>query len=77
MGCKEIVRRLSDLLEGALEPAVFDRLSRHLEHCEHCRAIVDTTRHTIRFYCNTEPLPLPDDVLGRLDRALADKLTRR
>jgi len=77
VSCKEILRRVSDLLDGLLEPEVVERLERHLEVCDHCRAIVDTTRHTIRFYCNAEPLPLPEDVQTRLDRALAEKLSRR
>jgi hypothetical protein len=53
-----------------------EELSRHLEHCDDCRVVVNTTRKTIEVYCNTEPLPLPQDVRERLERALREKLKR-
>ena len=76
MTCKEIIRKLSELLEGGLDPATLERLNRHLEDCESCRWVVDSTRKTIRFYCDSEPLPLPEDVQSRLNRALAERLAR-
>ena len=74
MVCKEVIRRLSEYLNGDLDPRLAQDLSRHLAHCEDCNIVVDTTRKTIEVYCNTEPLPLPPDVKARLDRALAEKL---
>ncbi len=76
MVCKEVIRKLSDYLDGELEPNVAQELTRHLEHCDDCRIVVDTTRKTIEIYCKTEPVPLPDDVRERLNRALAEKLGR-
>ncbi len=77
MVCKEVIRKLSDYLDHELEPALAAELTRHLEHCEDCRIIVDTTRKTIEIYCNTEPAPLPDKVRDRLNRALAAKLREK
>ena len=77
MACKNVIRQLSDYLDGQLDAALAADLQRHLEHCEDCRLVVDTTRKTIEIYCNAQPLPLPGDVRARLDRALADKLGRR
>ncbi len=74
MVCREVIRKLSEYLDGELDPILAQELSRHLEHCEDCRIIVDTTRKTIQIYCNREPAPLPDDVRQRLNRALAGKL---
>ncbi len=76
MVCKELIRKLSDYLDGELDPALAQELTRHLEHCEDCRIVVDTTRKTIEIYCNTQPSPLPDEVRQRLNRALAEKLGR-
>ncbi|MBI4466947.1 MAG: zf-HC2 domain-containing protein [Acidobacteria bacterium] len=69
-----MIRQLCDYLDGELDPALAEELEKHLEHCEDCHLVVDTTRKTIEIYCNTEPLPLPADVRGRLERALADRL---
>lgn len=74
MKCKGVIRQLCDYLDGELDPALAEELEKHLEHCEDCHLVVDTTRKTIEIYCNTEPLPLPADVRGRLERALADRL---
>ena len=74
MNCKGVVRELSEYLDGNLDPTLAEELNRHLEHCDDCRVVVDTTRKTIEIYCNTEPLPLPADVRQRLHRALAEKL---
>jgi anti-sigma factor RsiW len=72
--CKEVLRRLCDYLDGNLDPRLVAELSRHLDHCEDCNIVVDTTRKTIEVYCKSEPMALPDDVKERLDRALYEKL---
>ncbi|MGO9275419.1 MAG: anti-sigma factor family protein [Terriglobia bacterium] len=74
MVCKEILRKLCDYLDGNLDPRLVEELSRHLDHCEDCNIVVDTTRKTIEVYCKSEPMALPDDVKERLDRALYEKL---
>ncbi len=76
MTCKEVIRKLSEYLDRELDPVLAEQLTRHLEHCEDCGLVVDTTRKTIEMYCNSEPAPLPDDVRRQLDRALAEKLGR-
>jgi len=72
--CKEVLRRLCDYLDGNLDPRLVVELSRHLDHCEDCHIVVDTTRKTIEVYCKSEPMALPADVKERLDRALYEKL---
>jgi anti-sigma factor (TIGR02949 family) len=74
MKCKEVIRELSEYLDGELDPSLADDLRRHLERCEDCCIVVDTTRKTIEMYCNMEPAPLPPDVQQRLQRALEQKL---
>jgi anti-sigma factor (TIGR02949 family) len=72
--CRKVIQQLSEFLDGELEPGLAEQLSRHLEHCEDCKLVVDTTRKTIEIYCNTEPMDLPPAVRGRLERALAERL---
>lgn len=74
MKCKDVIRELSEYLDGALDPAVVAELHRHLDHCDDCRLVVDTTKKTVQLYCNSEPAPLDEDVRTRLHRALEQKL---
>ncbi len=74
MLCKELIRKLSEFLDGELGPAEAEELTSHLEHCEDCRIVVDTTRKTIEIYCDTEPMSLPEEVRERLNRTLVEKL---
>ena len=74
--CREVISELSEYLDGELDATLAEELTRHLEHCEGCGIVVDTTRKTIEMYCNMEPAPLPEDVKERLQRALEQKLKR-
>ncbi|MCI0624439.1 MAG: anti-sigma factor [Acidobacteria bacterium] len=76
MNCKQVSQALSSYLDKELDPTLLQELERHLEHCDDCRIVVDTTRKTIKLYCNSDLLSLPDDVRARLDLALARKLGR-
>ena len=76
MNCKEVVRQLSEYLDGELETGLAQALERHLAGCRDCRIIVDTTRKTIEIFCNSEPLPLPAPVHERLMKALAAKFSK-
>ncbi len=74
MTCRKVIQQLSEILDGELEPGLAEQLARHLEHCQDCKLVVDTTRKTIEIYCNTEPMDLPPAVRERLERALAERL---
>ncbi len=75
MNCQEVVRQLSEYLDGELEAGLIQALEQHLAACRDCRIIVDTTRKTIEILCNSEPLPLPAPVHERLMKALSAKFS--
>ena len=75
MNCQEVIRQLSEYLDGELETNLLDSLEQHLSACRDCRIIVDTTRKTVEIFCNSEPLPLPAPVHERLMKVLAAKLS--
>lgn len=77
MNCQTVIRELSSYLDGNLETVAVTELEIHLNRCEDCRIIVDTTRKTIDIYCKAEPIPLPEDVRTRLYEALWKRLGRR
>lgn len=76
MTCEEVIRRISEYLDGELDPGLAEQLMRHFEHCEDCGLVVNTTRKTIDLYCKAEPAPLPEEVQKRLDRAFAEIFKR-
>lgn len=74
MNCRSVVRELSNYLDGELDLNLQQSIEVHMEHCEDCHLLVDTTKKTIQIFCNSEPLPLSDDVRGRLHDALVKRL---
>ena len=74
MNCKGLIRELSNYIDGELDPTVKAEIERHLEHCDDCRVVVDTTRKTVQVFCHSEPVPLPTDVRSRLHAALGKKM---
>ncbi len=76
MNCKNIVKELSNYLEEALEPSLKSSIEKHLEGCEDCRIVVDTTKKTVQIFCNSEPAPLPEDTRQRLRDALFKQLSQ-
>jgi len=76
MNCKNVVRELCNYLDGGLDSNLQQSIEIHLEHCEDCHLLVDTTKKTIQIFCNSEPLPLSEDIRTRLHEALAKRLSK-
>ena len=62
MNCRSIIKELANYFDEALDPILKTSIEKHLEGCEDCRIVVDTTRQTIQIFCNAEPAPLPSGV---------------
>jgi len=45
-----------------------------LTKCQHCKAVLDTTKTTIELYCDGKIFSLPEEVRARLHEALRRKL---
>ena len=76
MRCRQVVDKISEYLDGGLDPEMVRELERHLEHCEDCRVVVDTTRKTVEIFYQTEPAPLPNDVRERLSNMFSQKFRK-
>jgi anti-sigma factor RsiW len=77
VNCKKVVMQLSSYLDGLLDSGMRTDLEEHLSRCTDCRLVVDTCRKTIQIFCNSEPVPLPDDVRQRLHSALLERFRRK
>jgi hypothetical protein len=47
MRCEEVVQRLSEYIDGALEPALVVEIEDHIATCSGCHVVLDTTQCTI------------------------------
>ena len=74
MNCRSIIKELANYFDEALDPNLKTSIEKHLEGCEDCRIVVDTTRKTIQIFCNSEPAPLPEETKTRLRDALFKQL---
>jgi anti-sigma factor RsiW len=77
MRCRQVVDRISEYIDGELDPELVREMERHMEHCEDCRIVVDTTRKTVEIFCHTDPAPLPDNVRERLNQVFALQFRNR
>ena len=77
MNCKKVIRELTSYLDGVLDSHMRMDLEEHLSRCTDCRIVVDTCRKTISIFCNSEPVPLPEDVRTRLHSALLERFRRK
>ena len=71
--CKQVIREMSNYLDGDLSEDLKQTLETHLKLCHHCHVVFDTTRQTIALYCNGKLFALPEDVRSRLHEAVRRK----
>ncbi len=74
VNCKSLLNELCDFLDGGLDAATVEEIKVHLDRCQDCRVLVDTTRKTIDIFCKAEPVALPQEVRNRLHEALERRL---
>jgi predicted anti-sigma-YlaC factor YlaD len=77
VNCKKVILQLTSYLDGVLDSTMRADLEQHLSGCTDCRLVVDTCRKTIQIFCNSEPIPLPEDVRTRLHTALLERFRRK
>lgn len=73
MKCEELLKILSDYIDGEIDPRFCEGFERHLAECDPCQVVVDTIRKTITLYRNSEPLELPLEFRERLHRTLRER----
>jgi anti-sigma factor RsiW len=74
LNCKEVIRELSNFIDGDLDAGLKQQLESHLKHCADCRLVVDQTKKTVEIFCDSALVDLPGDVRDRLHVALRRKL---
>ncbi len=73
MKCEELLKAISDYIDGDIDPSICEELEKHLKDCEPCQIVIDTVRKTILLFKGTEPYELPYEIKERLHNLLREK----
>jgi predicted anti-sigma-YlaC factor YlaD len=68
--CKHVWEHISEYLDGSLSPKVLEQVQKHLEHCEICSAILDSTRNILILTADERVFELPLGFSERLHTKL-------
>ncbi len=77
IACKHVWAYLSDFIDDSLPPETRALVQRHLEHCEICSAILDSTRNIIVLTADARVFELPLGFSDRLHHRLEQELNRK
>jgi anti-sigma factor (TIGR02949 family) len=70
--CQSLLGTLSEYIDGELPPNLCEEIEKHLDGCENCRVVLNTTKRTIDLVqvpADTADA-LPDDIRERLFKRL-------
>ncbi len=72
--CKHVWKYISDYLDGTLSAETRETVQKHLDHCEICSAILDSTRNVIVLTADDRVFELPVGFSERLHARIALEL---
>jgi predicted anti-sigma-YlaC factor YlaD len=70
LACKEVWEHISEYLDRQLDPLLLREIERHLENCEICSAILDSTRNVLVLTADDRTFELPVGYSERLHARL-------
>lgn len=77
MNCKHVWEHISEFIDDSLDPKLREEIERHLEHCQICSAILDSTRNILVLTCDDRTFELPVGYSERLHERLARAMEQR
>jgi len=73
--CKHVWDRISEFLDDTLSPGARELMQKHLEHCEICSAILDSTRNILILTADERVFELPVGYSERLHARLEEEIS--
>lgn len=74
--CKHVWDHISGYLDDTLSKEVKEQVQKHLEHCEICSAILDSTRNILILTADDRTFELPLGFSERLHARLNEEIGR-
>ena len=72
--CKHVWDRISEFLDDSLSPESRELMQKHLEHCEVCSAILDSTRNILILTADERVFELPVGYGERLHARIEEEI---
>jgi anti-sigma factor RsiW len=73
--CKHVWEHISAYIDGDVDEALRAEIDRHLEHCEICSAVMDSTRNVVVLMADERVFEIPAGFSQRLHDRLERVLT--
>ena len=77
MTCKDLLKELTDYLDGTLDDRTRSELEDHLNWCHNCFVICNTTKMTVEIYRDSRLYELPDTLRTSLETAIFKKCRQK
>jgi len=74
LSCKHVWAHISEYIDQSVPAEVREDIERHLEHCELCSAVLDSTRNILVLTADDRTFELPVGFSKRLHDKLAKEL---
>lgn len=74
LDCKRVWEHISEYIDHQLEPAVLTDVENHLENCEVCSAVLDSTRNVLVLTADNRTFELPFGFSERLHKKLEEAM---
>jgi anti-sigma factor RsiW len=74
LDCKHVWEYISEYIDGRVDAQQREDIERHLEHCEICSAILDSTRNILVLTADDRTFELPVGYSERLHQRLAREM---
>jgi len=68
--CKHVWEHISAYIDGDVDQALRAEIDRHLEHCEICSAVMDSTRNVVVLMADERVFEIPAGFSERLHSRL-------
>jgi anti-sigma factor RsiW len=75
--CKDLLKELTDYLDGTIDDRTRSELEDHLNWCHNCFVICNTTKMTVEIYRDSRLYELPDTLRSRLESAIFKKCRQK
>ena len=74
--CKHVWDYISDYMDGSLPPETRALVQKHLDHCEICSAILDSTRNILVLTADDRVFEIPVGFSDRLHQRLNTEMNK-
>jgi hypothetical protein len=76
LDCKHVWEHISEYIDGTVDAKLREDIELHLEHCEICSAILDSTRNILILTADDRTFELPVGYSKRLHERLKEEIEK-